>query len=115
MIKLKVDEGYAMDYLAILEIKAKKKINESCEKAYSDCLENVSEEIGGAKISEILNSPEYKNLKEANEKTFDAVELARYGETTAKNVDDCNMKRFLCKKALIEKFFPKSTQVESKS
>ena len=42
----------------------------------------------------------------ANNKTFDAVEKARYGgDITAKEVDDCNMERYHAKVALQKEFF----------
>jgi hypothetical protein len=115
MIKLEVDEGYAMDYLSILEIKLKKNTQQTLTEACVSCYKNIEKEIGKNKFLEIYNSEEFQKLKIANEKTFDAVELARYGETTAKHVDDCNMERFHCKKAIMEKFFPQLKQVESKS
>ena len=37
--------------------------------------------------------------------TFDAVEKARYGSISAKEVDELNMKRYYSKVALQKKFF----------
>ena len=54
---------------------------------------------------QVINSNEYKNMVLVNQKTFDAIELARYGNITAKEVDNTNMERFFCKKKLQEKFF----------
>jgi hypothetical protein len=42
---------------------------------------------------------------EANQITFDAVEKARYGEITAKEVDQANMLRYQKKCELQKKFF----------
>ena len=40
-----------------------------------------------------------------NKKTFDAVELARYGSITAKEVDNANMERHHAKVVLQKRFF----------
>jgi len=40
-----------------------------------------------------------------NKKTFDAVELARYGNISAKEVDSANMERHYAKIALQKRFF----------
>jgi hypothetical protein len=40
-----------------------------------------------------------------NQKTFDAVEKARYGEITAKEVDSVNMERYYAKVDLQNKYF----------
>ena len=40
-----------------------------------------------------------------NQKTFDAVEKARYGEISAKEVDSANMERYYAKVNLQNKFF----------
>lgn len=113
MINLLVDEAFAFDYLAILAVKI---ANGICDiEDLDDCMENLMDQLGIFEVSEILCSQEYIDLSEANAKTFRAVEKARYGEITAKEVDDCNMERYNAKKALQEKFFSKSSQVEKKS
>ena len=53
----------------------------------------------------IISSDEYSNLLEANKITFDAVEKARYGDITAKEVDDANLLRHKRKTELQSKFF----------
>lgn len=103
MINLQVDECFAFDYLSILEIK--NSFSKNHKESYLNCCNNLKQQLGD-KFSIIINSKEYKNLLFANNKTFDAVEKARYGgDITAKEVDDCNMERYHAKVALQKEFF----------
>lgn len=115
MITILVDEGYAYDYLAILAVKHKKLNSQKTLDAISLCNKHILDQVGDDKHIEILQSQEFKNLVDINSETFDAVEKARYGEISAKEVDDLNMKRYHCKVALQEKFFSsiKITEVKS--
>jgi len=56
-------------------------------------------------MAEIIHSKEYQHMIQANQITFDAVEKARYGSITAKEVDDANMLRYNKKCELQKKFF----------
>lgn len=113
MIKISLDESYAYDLLAICEVKIKKKIK-NAQQNYSIIYNDIKNQIGNLHL-DILNSKEYLNLFKANLETFDAVEKARYGNISAKEVDSLNMKRFECKKKLQIKFFPNSILLENKS
>lgn len=115
MIKILVDEGYAYDYLAILSVKHKKLNNEKTLATRNLCNEHILSQIPDNQHVNILNSEEFKNLFDVNFETFDAVEKARYGEISAKEVDDLNMKRYYCKVALQNKFFPHIRTTEFKS
>jgi hypothetical protein len=114
MVNILVDEGYAYDFLAILMIKnfKNKTENSFLEK---QCDEYLRSQIGENKHLHILDSEEFKKLILANSKTFDAVELARYGNISAKEVDNLNMERYNCKVSLQKKFFPESIVLEKKS
>lgn len=114
MITINVDEGYAYDYLAILEVKYVKKLKNS-EENFVMCFRHMSNQLGEDFHNKIFHSLEYRALFEANKRTFDAVEKARYGDITAKEVDDLNMKRYYCKIALQNKFFPTTKVLESKT
>lgn len=103
MITLKVDEAYAFDYLSILHIK--KSINASLTKSWKDCFSYLENQLGSSKMQEIIHSKEYQNMIEANQITFDAVEKARYGNITAKEVDEANMLRYKRKLELQKTFF----------
>ena len=103
MIDLLVDEAYAFDYLSILHVK--KTINEKVESIWKDCFFYIQKQIGNKLMQEIIHSIEYKNMIEANQITFDAVEKARYGSITAKEVDEANMLRYKRKCELQNKFF----------
>jgi hypothetical protein len=103
MITLLVDEAYAFDYLSILHVK--KSINQQVESSWKECFDYIKNQIGENMMQKIINSKEYHGMIEANQITFDAVEKARYGEITAKEVDDTNMLRYQRKLELQAKFF----------
>lgn len=106
MINILVDEGYAYDYLAILQVK-KSKINSDISHAnFEICQDKIASQIIFELHDEIINSKEYKSLVEINNKVFDAVNKARYGIISAKEVDDLNMKRYYAKTSLQQRFFP---------
>jgi len=114
MITINVDEGYAYDYLSILEVKYRKKLKNS-EDNFTLCFRHMSKQLGEQFHNKIYHSPEYNNLFLTNSETFDAVEKARYGTITAKEVDDLNMKRYYCKITLQNKFFPNTKALEFKT
>jgi hypothetical protein len=113
MVKLSLDEGYAYDLLAICEVKISKNIKNA--KLNYDLFFNELQQQIKDKHKKILKSKEYKELLKANEETFDAVEKARYGNISAREVDLLNMKRYNCKKNLQLKFFPETNIIEQKS
>lgn len=113
MILIPVDEGYAYDVLAICKVKILKNLK-NAEENYRSINESLNKQLNECHIR-ILQSEEYVNLINANLETFEAVEKARYGEISAKEVDDLNMKRFYCKQKLQKKFFPDLQYIESKS
>ena len=83
--------------------------NSSSIEVVNSFVENLEKHL------EILSSYEFKNLFNANYEIFDAVEKCRYGQISAKEVDDLNMKRYHCKVALQNKFFPSIEITEVKS
>lgn len=101
MINLKVDEAYAFDYLTILFLKKEK--SKECYKTWEDCYNQIANQLNN--FIEIISSTEYANLLEANKITFEAVEKARYGNISAKEVDDANLLRHKRKTELQNKFF----------
>jgi hypothetical protein len=113
MMHITTDEGFAFDYLAILEVKMFKM--GGTDVYIERCKNSFQSQIGLIKFREVYHSPEYKELYDANIETFDAVEKARYGEISAKEVDNCNMRRYNAKVALREKFFRAHEQIEKKS
>ena len=114
MITIQVDEGYAYDYLSILDVKWHKNLN-NAGNLFNDCFNHVSSQVGWKLHDKIFNSNEYKELYLSNLDTFSAVEKARYGEILAKEVDDLNMRRYNCKVQLQKAFFPKEKISETKT
>jgi len=94
-INLTVDLGYAFDYYSILEIK--KTLNFLKPEIFNEVADQIKTQFAFDEFEQIIQSKEYAELLEANKKTFDAVERARYGEITAKEVDECNMQRYNAK------------------
>lgn len=105
MINLNVDEGYAFDYLSILEVKFENIKNPQNSESFKYCKSFLKSQIDSNLFDLIYNSKEYLECKKANQLTFNAVEKARYGNIPAKEVDDCNMKRYNAKINLQKKFF----------
>ena len=103
MINLRVDEAYAFDYLSILDIK--KGMNKDCHSNWQMCYTYIESQLNKDQMLKIINSEEYKNMVQTNKVTFDAVEKARYGNITAKEVDEANMLRHKRKLELQVKFF----------
>jgi len=96
MINLLVDEAYAFDYLAILIIKKSEMQN---------TISNyISNQLPGL-FNTIILSAEFRKMLEANQLVFNCVERARYGNITAKELDDANMQRHYAKLELQKKFF----------
>lgn len=113
MINLPVDEAYAFDYLSILFIK--KDINDHCLNMWIQCSNYINKQMDDNLWNEIINSSEYLDLIAINKDVFDAVEKARYGSISAKEVDDKNMQRYRQKIKLQNKFFTDSQLSESKT
>jgi hypothetical protein len=103
MINICVDEGYAFDFLSILEIK--KNRSDQAMQSWHNCFNYLKAQLPNDLFILIINSQEYIKMVAINQKTFDAVEKARYGEITAKEVDSANMERYYAKVNLQNKFF----------
>ena len=110
MINIHVDEGYAFDFLSILEIKKNKSIQSM--KNWESCFDYLKAQLPNDIFNLLINSQEYSAMIAINKKTFDAVEQARYGQITAKEVDNVNMERYYAKINLQNKFFSNKTTEE---
>ena len=114
MINVKVSEGYAFDYLAILQIKCEIDPKKNFGN-FAACVTNMIDEIDDNVLwSTIMDSVEYKKLYEVNRKTFEAVEDAKEDGVPASYVDKCNYERYLAKVDLQERFFPEEKITERK-
>jgi hypothetical protein len=114
MICLYLDESYAFDYLTILYIKSK--TNPSLIDQVNQCEKLLKQQINNNELwQKIITSEEFKYLSRINQEVFWAVDAARYGSISAKEVDAKNMQRYHAKKALQEKFFPSDPLTEYKT
>lgn len=103
MIDICVDEAYAFDYYAIMELKFQKgAIPEFLLKKIEY---KITKQLGVELFQTIIESSEYKKLYETNSNTFDAVDKAKTNQVTAQEVDRTNYERMMAKKALQSKFF----------
>lgn len=109
MIKISLDEAYVFDLLSILDLKKDKSKN---TELYNIHLENyyrlyleIVDQIGLDNIKMILDSQEYKELKETNIRVFDLVDLGLKDEGLAGITARENYNRFILKNKLQKKFF----------
>lgn len=111
MINLLVDEAYAFDYLAILEVKNTLYPSVQKNETFLECRDYLKNQT--INFNDIYYSKEYRDLVEINRITFDLIDDLREGlEVTAKSIDDANMARYYKKKALQEKFFSNELKEE---
>lgn len=103
MINICTDEAYAFDFLSILQIKSDR--SDQAKETWQNCYNYIKAQLPKDLFIQIINSQEYENMVSVNKKTFDAVELARYGNISAKEVDNANMERHYAKIALQKRFF----------
>jgi hypothetical protein len=108
MIEIPVDESYAYDFLSILDVKRLKMQTPEAEDYFELCFNHIASQVGVIKNKKVMLSKEYLDLFNINLKTFDAVDKAKTDEVKASYVDKLNYERYLCKKALQEKFFENS-------
>ena len=106
MITLIVDESYAFDYMAILEVKYKMDPDNKDKQAnLTACKAHIREQVGIDLYNIIVHSDEYRECFNANKETFLAVDDAKKDKVKASYVDKCNYRRFQAKNKLQEKFF----------
>ena len=113
MIPLMLDESVAFDMLSILYVKIQNGLPSGGEAA--SIYRQIRIALGVELTTDVLNSPEFRELRNANERVFDCVGKAKNNEITAKEVDLANHKRFLAKRALQSKFWPASPLRETKT
>jgi protein-arginine kinase len=101
---ISVDEAYAFDYLSILYVK--KGLNKETNKTYLGCKKFLKNQLSNEKWDLIIKSEEYKNLIKTNQELFNAVEDARYGIISSKQLDNKNMERYYAKQKFQKKLFP---------
>lgn len=110
---LPVDAGYAFDYLSILQVKAANRL--ISEDQAAAVVSTLADQLGKLKVMSILESTEFIELVEANERVFEYVDQAQLDRCKASEVCFANHRRYLCKKRLQSKFWPGSVLTEQKS
>src|SRR6056300_1568979 len=114
MINLLVDEAYAFHYLSILEVKYSNLKEEKYKKNFELCYKQLENEINWSLFSEIIESKEYSDLFDINNKVFHAVEKAKQDQILASEVDKLNYERYVCKMELQKKWFINKELFEKK-
>jgi hypothetical protein len=102
MINLEVDEAYAFDYLSVLALKIQSR---ETQKTYQDCYSFLQNQFPSEMWDKLICSKEYSAICDANRLTFDAVDKAKKGLVSAKEVDFCNYQRYLAKQVFQQTFF----------
>lgn len=105
MISILVDEAYAFDYLAILEIKYDYSRDDKILEKIVDCKDHLKKQLGDELFSLIVKSNEYEDLIAANKRTFEWVDKAKTDSCKASDVDKSNYERCKARNALQERFF----------
>lgn len=105
MIKISVDEGYALDMLAISLVKSRKNSSTLNYQNYFNLANEIKDQITLKKFSSVIDSSEFDELVEINSKVFTAVDKAKTDDILASEVDSLNYKRYLAKKKIQQKFF----------
>jgi deoxyribodipyrimidine photolyase-like uncharacterized protein len=120
MVTISVDEGYAFDILSIFQVKIhnctdKVKL-EASKRGFSILYEELKDQLGQDKLSEIIYSKEYDDLYTENQTTFVLVDAIRASNENSigKDIDLNNLRRFECKRKLQSKFF-NTDMVETKT
>jgi len=115
MIKLQLDEAFCFDLLSISEVKYNKTKNINAFNNFLQIKFEISNQINENVLSSIIESTEYKELLNCNEKIFDLVDEIKVNSSLpASIVDNLNYKRFQLKKSLQDRFFPKNEYSEKK-
>ncbi len=113
MINLPVDEAYAYDYLAILEVKV---LNNVCDaEILKACSNAIRKQVGDDMHMHIVESDFYQDCIRVNRLTFEAVDGAKNDTVKASVVHNLNYDRYLAKTRLQNEFFPKSVMTEKKN
>jgi hypothetical protein len=86
-------------------IKAPKENKQKLVYNYQQLSKEIIKQIGFDLYADIIESKEYQELRNANEKTFDLVDQVKKDNGLAKLVDDSNYNRYQKKTALQNKFF----------
>ena len=112
MITIFVDEAYAFDFLAILEVKYDFSHDKNIFNKIVECQQHIRDQIGFGKWEEVYASREYSDLVEANRRTFYWVDKAKTDSCKASDVDRSNYERCKARNVLQMKFF--NTDVSEK-
>lgn len=113
MINLPVDEGYAYDYLAILEVKLRNGVGKIGDVLL--CASQIRDQVGQDLHTKIIESDYFKDCLRVNQLTFDAVDGAKQDTVKASVVHNLNYERYLAKTRLQNEFFPSSIITEKKN
>ncbi len=103
-----MDAGAAFDILSIQLVKSKQSPTRENIQNYINSSDEIRSQIGGELFNLICASEEFENLKDTNEKVFEAVSKAKNDEIPASTVDTLNYQRFIKKGILQKKFFSSS-------
>ena len=117
MIHISVDESFGYDLVSIAQVKFLKSPSNATIANLERLLGEMENQIDPLLHKQILSSPEYADLREANLYLFDIFdEMKRPGKTECFDLkaDRLNYRRHECKIALQKRFFPNNPLTEVK-
>lgn len=109
-----VDPGYMFDFLSIYQVKSSKVLSLININNFVTTSDHIKKQITDELFEKIINSSEYINLYEINERLFNLVDAVKKDPCLGKQLDDEVYNRYLAKKSLQEKFFPEIKVNEQK-
>ena len=106
MMKIEVDEAYAFDMLAIMELKAEYSPTDMNKIIKEEFLKTIRKQLGNELTSDIRASYEYSQLLDANRKAYLLVDrIFADEEFSAHLVHNANMERYQWKRKIQHNFF----------
>lgn len=97
MIKIEVDEGYAIDMYAIKDVKFQLSPSSESESGLSLFRKQLLEQFGEEKFYKLISSQEYKNLLATNRDIYNSINDMKKGFVGADFVDYLNWVRYYWK------------------
>ena len=106
MVIIKVDEGYAFDFLSIIEVKKIKKLHKA-DQQYEFYSKSIKNQLDEKLFDKIIKSSDYNLLLKSNTIIYDTLEEIRLDNSKipAKVIDNLNTDRYSAKILLQKKFF----------
>lgn len=110
MITVSLSEGLVFDMYAIARIKEVRTGLDTCHTQVNSLCLDLLRALDAGPLADVLSSPEYKALYEANARVFDLIEEMHRTPKLSHGmaIDRANHQRYLSKVALQNRWFPET-------